>query len=58
MANFLNGNNEPESIAKALIYPRVLATGQLQKVAIEVNGSDLVDEVIKELAEDIRKKGI
>lgn len=26
LANFLTGNNKPESIAKALIYPRVLGT--------------------------------
>ncbi len=26
LANYLNGNNDPESIAKALIYPRILGT--------------------------------
>lgn len=26
LANYLTGNNDPESIAKALIYPRVLGT--------------------------------
>lgn len=42
-ANFITGNNEPRSIAKALVYPRVIGTsintifgGKLQKFCSEV----------------------
>ncbi|MCP5098114.1 MAG: restriction endonuclease [Chloroflexi bacterium] len=43
LANFLTGNNSPESIAKAIIYPRILGTSittsfgtNIQKFASEV----------------------
>jgi hypothetical protein len=47
LANFLTGNSSPESIAKALIYPRVLGTSITTSFGSTTSGIDIefIDQI-------------